>query len=186
MGPDPDPEAPESLSAEVGRRLRERRNDLGRTLADVAEAAMFSPAHLGEIETGKSLCSLPVLLRVCQALDYPVAEILPRLGGHRVRVGEVGGGPDGDGRLSHDELDLLVLNIELAAGEEHVTALDRAEAHVFVLSGTCRVRISGSEATMGAQDSADIAMAETVTLLADTATSVLIVVGADRPTRTAR
>ncbi len=84
-----DDASPDSLSAEVGRRLRERRVARKETLQVVADAADISLSHLAEIETGKSSCSLPVLLRLSRALAYPVAQILPTLGASRLRVDTV-------------------------------------------------------------------------------------------------
>ncbi|HUY72143.1 MAG TPA: XRE family transcriptional regulator [Gaiellaceae bacterium] len=60
----------------LGRRLRERRRELGLTLAEVAAAAGISVGHSSSIEKGTTLPSLPVLARVAHALDLTLAEVL--------------------------------------------------------------------------------------------------------------
>jgi transcriptional regulator with XRE-family HTH domain len=60
----------------LGQRLRERRRELGLTLADVAAAADISVGHSSAIEKGSTLPSLPVLARFAHALDLTLAEVL--------------------------------------------------------------------------------------------------------------
>ena len=70
-------EASEVLAQEVGGRLRDRRTKLSLTLGKVAVEAGTSPAHLSDIENGRSHASLPVLLRIGRVLDLPLAHPLP-------------------------------------------------------------------------------------------------------------
>ena len=177
-----DPEPAESLSAEVGRRLRERRHERSETLADVAETAEISTAHLAEIETGKSFCSLPVLLRLSQALDYPMSEILPRLGRARVRIDSIEPETRGTRALSHPELDLAIHGVGLQPGEEATIEVAKADALVFVVSGQCLLEIPGHTVELEAGDSADVTMADTVALRTSTELTALVIVGADRYT----
>lgn len=60
----------------LGRRLRERRRELGLTLADVAAAAGISVGHSSSIEKGTTLPSLHVLARFAHVLDLTLAEVL--------------------------------------------------------------------------------------------------------------
>jgi|1185.fasta_scaffold21819_3 transcriptional regulator with XRE-family HTH domain len=60
----------------LGRRLRERRRELGLTLADVAAAAGISVGHSSSIEKGTTLPSLHVLARVAHVLNLTLAEVL--------------------------------------------------------------------------------------------------------------
>lgn len=170
----------ESLSSEVGRRLRERRHERSETLSEVSEAADISSAHLAEIETGKSFCSLPVLLRLSQALDYPMSEILPRLGKSRIRVESVGPELQGTRSLSHPELDLAVHAVCLRSGEETVIEVAEADALVFVIGGRCSLEIPGHLVELGAGDSADVTKTHSLTLRTPTDVTALVIVGADR------
>ncbi len=147
---------PNSLSAEVGRRLRDRRHERGRTLAQTASDAAISSAHLGEIETGESFCSLPVLLRLSRALEYPMAELLPKIGGHRVRQAKLGGTNQSLETLSHEDLDLDVLGIQLGPGESYVGDLDRRQAMLFVVEGKCEMAVGTNVANLSPGDAADI------------------------------
>ena len=65
-----------SLAARVGARLRKRRSELGRTLAEVAGEADVSVSYLSAVEHGGSVPSLPVLARITHALDVPIADVL--------------------------------------------------------------------------------------------------------------
>ncbi len=174
------PEPVESLSSEVGRRLRERRHERSETLSEVAEAAEISSAHLAEIETGKSFCSLPVLLRLSQVLDYPMSEILPRLGGNRVRADSIDAELRGERSLSHPELDLAVHGVGLGSGEEAVIEVAEADALVFVIDGRCSLEVPGHLVDLEVGDSADITRASALTLRTSTEATALVIVGPDR------
>lgn len=169
----------ESLSAEVGRRLRERRHDQERTMTDVASEAGVSTAHLGEIETGKSFCSLPVLLRLSRALDYPMTEILPRLGGHRVRSDAVSLTDEGLRTLSHPELDLTVSELGVSAGTEYELALDGHDAHIRVMEGSCEIGVADQSALVNKDDVVDLAYAKTASVRAVTDSALLVILGAN-------
>ncbi|MGH1491980.1 MAG: helix-turn-helix domain-containing protein [Acidimicrobiales bacterium] len=167
----------ESLSSEVGRRLRERRHERSETLSEVAEVADISSAHLAEIETGKSFCSLPVLLRLSQALEYPMSEILPRLGGNRVRADSIDPELRGARSLSHPELDLAIHEVGLGCAEETVIELSEADALVFVIGGQCSLQIPGHTVELGAGDSADVTKTNSLTLRTSTGVTALVVIG---------
>lgn len=148
-------------------------------MADVAFAADISTAHLGEIETGKSFCSLPVLLRLSRALDYPMSEILPRLGGHRVRADAIDAEASGERTLSHPELDLVVSEVGVSAGDECMVELGGNDAHVRVLHGSCELDIPGQRASLGEGDVADLSLAQAVNVRATTDVTLLVVLGAE-------
>ena len=63
------------LGATLGRALRERREESGRSLRAVAEQAGISPTHLSEVERGVKELSLARLGPLAQALDVPVGEV---------------------------------------------------------------------------------------------------------------
>lgn len=60
----------------VGAAFRRRREEQGRTLADVAAAARVSIAYLSEIERGRKEPSSEVLVAVCHALGMRLADLL--------------------------------------------------------------------------------------------------------------
>lgn len=175
--PEPSSPNPNSLSVQVGRRLRDRRHELGSTLAQTASDAAISPAHLGEIETGESFCSLPVLLRLSRALEYPMSELLPRIGGHRVSQGELGKSENVAEVLSHPDLDLDIMGIQLEAGESYSGDLDRRQAMVFVASGECEMTVGKRVVKLGSGEAADISNGMKLSLTAVTEFVGLLVRG---------
>jgi len=54
---------------EVGRRIAKRRRELGYKQWFVTEKANLSDKYLSNIERGKSVMSIDVLMRLCQALE---------------------------------------------------------------------------------------------------------------------
>lgn len=60
----------------VGAILRERREDQGRTLRDVAVDARVSVAYLSEIERGRKEASSEVLVAVCGALGMRLVDLV--------------------------------------------------------------------------------------------------------------
>lgn len=68
---------PEPLWREVlGQKLRERREDQGRRLVDVAERAGISPQYLSEIERGRKEPSSEMIAAVSGALGIELARLL--------------------------------------------------------------------------------------------------------------
>ena len=65
----------EQAGGALGRALRERREESGRTLRAVAQRAGISPTHLSEVERGVKELSLGRLGGLAQALDVPVGEL---------------------------------------------------------------------------------------------------------------
>ncbi|KGN34680.1 XRE family transcriptional regulator [Knoellia sinensis KCTC 19936] len=64
------------LRHELGEVLRERRQQQGRTLRDVAAAAAVSLGYLSEIERGVKEASSELLGSICDALDVPMSVVL--------------------------------------------------------------------------------------------------------------
>ncbi|MGN0467274.1 MAG: helix-turn-helix domain-containing protein [Acutalibacteraceae bacterium] len=54
---------------EVGRRIAQRRKELGLKQAEVCESAELSDKYLSNIERATSIMSIDVLMRICEALD---------------------------------------------------------------------------------------------------------------------
>jgi transcriptional regulator with XRE-family HTH domain len=145
------------LQTVVGSRLREQRLHRGASLRDTATGAGISPGHLSDIENGNSHASLPVLLRLCRALHLPVADLLPRLGGRRIRETSVETGRAGSDRLSHPELELRIDRIALAAGDQHRETIDAGDdVFLFVVSGACHVGVSSIMYDLEQWDAMDV------------------------------
>lgn len=62
--------------AELGRRLRLRRQELGRTLSSVAEAAEISIPYIANLERGRGNPTMDVLRRIANALDLPLGGLV--------------------------------------------------------------------------------------------------------------
>lgn len=60
----------------LGRALRSRRREHGRTLADVAAQAGVSMQHLSDVERGRKDASSEMLAAICGALGTGVAELM--------------------------------------------------------------------------------------------------------------
>ncbi|MFV2021053.1 helix-turn-helix domain-containing protein [Micromonospora sp. LOL_023] len=60
----------------IGRVLRRLRQDQGRTLQDVAQAAGLSTAYLSELERGRKEPSSEMLASICRALGVALDELL--------------------------------------------------------------------------------------------------------------
>ena len=73
----------------LGRRLRDRRRELGLTLADLGAAAGISVGHASSIEKGASLPSLPVLARIAHALELTLADVLRASVSPRIAQGRI-------------------------------------------------------------------------------------------------
>lgn len=69
-----------------GKKLRDARRRLGRTLKDVATSAGVSEGHLSKIETGKAVPSLPVLHRIASRLGINLAYLFDYTGDEKAVV----------------------------------------------------------------------------------------------------
>jgi transcriptional regulator with XRE-family HTH domain len=58
------------------KRVRTVRNSKDMTQNELAEKAEIAQAYLSEIETGKTIPSIPVLRRIAKALGVSIAELL--------------------------------------------------------------------------------------------------------------
>lgn len=164
-----------SISAAVGERLRERRKDLGLSLREVAAAAAVSPGHLSEIETGRSHASLPVLLRLGRRLQYPLAELLPRIGGHRLRTAAIDRVEHGARGLSHDGLRLKIASLTLGTGMVHDLEIGpRDGAFVYTLTGEVVLTVAEIDYPLGERDAADIQNAPSARITATCEALVLL------------
>ncbi|MDX2004548.1 MAG: helix-turn-helix transcriptional regulator [Meiothermus sp.] len=67
------------LYRELGKRLRERRDALGKKQEDVAKYVGLERTSVTNIEKGVQKPPLHLLYRLCECLDVEVVEILPTL-----------------------------------------------------------------------------------------------------------
>lgn len=63
----------------LGAKLAERREELGRSQADIAQYALITPQQLSKYEKGLSDPSLSTLLRICAALKMECSNLLVQL-----------------------------------------------------------------------------------------------------------
>lgn len=147
------------LARAVGERLRERRHQLSRTLAEVAQPAGVSVSYLSAIEKGSSLPSLPTLARVTAALGLPLSELLRQVGGDRAVAHRRRLLPDrpGSRRLSSGRHGLVVSSLVAPASRRGGPPVPVAAADVFVyvLAGSVSTTVDGVSYTLHAGDSLD-------------------------------
>lgn len=60
----------------LGHALRRRRQEQGRTLADVAAQAGVSMQHLSDVERGRKDASSEMLAAICGALEVSIAQLM--------------------------------------------------------------------------------------------------------------
>ena len=170
------------LPAVIGSRLREHRRRRRVSLRDAAERAGISQGHLSDIEQGNSHASLPVLVRLCRALQLPIADLLPRLGGTRVRRSTVTARRPGVERISHDGLELRVDRVSMPRGGTVVRlAVDPGDdVFVFVVDGSCTVSVAGSVHRLERHDSVDAERVDAIAIDSERGAALLVVRAARR------
>jgi transcriptional regulator with XRE-family HTH domain len=62
--------------ADIGKRVKARRAELGISQEKLAEMTDFSVSHMSAIETGKTKLGLPTIVKVANALQVTVDELL--------------------------------------------------------------------------------------------------------------
>ena len=173
---------PAKLSQEVGSNLRERRTRLALTLRQVAEAAHISAAHLSDVEKGRTHPSLPVLLRIGKALDLPLSQLLPRLGGHHVRPGSAAFSDQPETPLSHPDLQLRAAVVHLGAKRVwEMEVVPGEDVLIFIVSGACTVEIDGTSYPAGERDCLDVEHARRIRMRAAAPASALVCRGPRPP-----
>lgn len=63
-------------SLRIGKNIKQLRQELNMTQAQLAEQAQISDVHISHIETGKVAMSLDTLLAICRALNATPNDIL--------------------------------------------------------------------------------------------------------------
>lgn len=138
----------------LGRRLRERRRELGLTLADVAAAAGISVGHSSSIEKGSSLPSLPVLARLAHALELTLAEVLRASANPRIAEGRIGASP-GPARLTPVGSPIQIWSVRLTPSSTGLApfAVTSDDVFVFVHDGSIQIDVNGERHELGPGDS---------------------------------
>jgi transcriptional regulator with XRE-family HTH domain len=145
------------LARRLGERVRDRRQALGRTLADVAGEAAISVSYLSAIEHGANMPSLPILGRLVHALRLTLHELLQEEDRKHVRAGAVAAGDPGVQELHHPGLRLRVVSLVARPGEHGTAPLvtPGATAFVFVERGALLVEVDGASHALGQGDALD-------------------------------
>jgi transcriptional regulator with XRE-family HTH domain len=142
-------EEPFAVVDVLGRRLRERRRELGLTLAEVAAAADISVGHSSAIEKGTTVPSLPVLARVAHALGLTLADVLRASPGPRITHGHVEPPhPEEDAgaeRLTPSASRVQITYVHGAAGKTAGPPFPLAGADVFVFVHEGEIAIEVNE-----------------------------------------
>jgi transcriptional regulator with XRE-family HTH domain len=131
-----------SVGALLGPRLRERRNELGKTLAALAREADLSTGYLSQIETGASVPSLPVLARIAHALEVSLAEILRSSSSARLARGHIAE-MDAKSELAASNSQLQIVRHCAEPGEagEAPVALGNGDVFVYLYLGRLEVTL---------------------------------------------
>ena len=66
----------QSLSEQIGRRIRDARKSRGLTLEALAREAGFTKSYLSKIENAKKVPPIASLARICRSLDTKMADLL--------------------------------------------------------------------------------------------------------------
>lgn len=153
-----------TLAARVGARLRKRRTDAGRTLAEVAAAADVSVSYLSAVEKGSNVPSLPVLARITHALGVAIAEVLRDEDEMRLRRTRLDASAPGTHVVSHPDLQLEVAFVVGAEGDEGdcPVPLDGADVFVYLRSGALAVSVDDETWELRTGDALDAAAPEAV------------------------
>lgn len=153
----------------LGRRLRERRRELGLTLADVAAAAGISVGHSSSIEKGTTLPSLPVLARFAHALDLTLADVLRASPSTKIAHGRIEAEP-GTVRLVGPGSRIQVSYSWQPAGAPPAFPfpLTGDDVFAFVDSGTVEIQVNGTRHDLARGDSIHCHSPRTITWTAST------------------
>jgi transcriptional regulator with XRE-family HTH domain len=133
------------LESLLATRLKERRQELGLKLTDVAAAADVSIGYLSTIEKGTSVPSLPVLARLAHALELSLSELLRTSGSARVSRGRIGGSL-GTTELVGDGSRLQIVRSAARPGSSGVApvTVGGGDVFVYVVQGSLEIVVDGT------------------------------------------
>lgn len=64
-----------TISKNVGKRIRMRRQELGYSQELTSEKAGLHPTYIGQVERGEKNLTIESLEKICIALDYPMEDL---------------------------------------------------------------------------------------------------------------
>ncbi|MER5949577.1 XRE family transcriptional regulator [Streptomyces sp. NPDC001904] len=143
------------LNDEVGRRLKELRQDAGLSLSELARRSGVGKGTLSELESGRRNPTLETLYALTTVLGRPLSAVLddPRAG-----VGERAAGVSGSAvtavlieRYEDEEAATDVFRVTIADGatQESAAHVPRTTESLMVLSGTAVVGLPHTPQTAG-------------------------------------
>jgi len=147
----------------LGRRLKERRRELGKTMAEVAAAAAVSVGYVSSIEKGGSLPLLPVLARLAHALDMSLAEVLRSSASSRVTEGHLDE-TLGKTRLSPEtsRVQIVRLTVKPGGSGRSPVGLGGTDVFVYVYRGRFAVEVDGETYELEPGDALHCAVPEAI------------------------
>jgi len=156
-----------AIAAEVCRRIKQLRTDRGWSLEQLSAASGVSRSMLSQIERGQANPTLAVTLRIAQAFDMPLGELIekasaaPRIDVIRAHDAEFHYRSDDDCRIRtlsplHLEKDVEFYELRLAPGGELRSAPHFEGTREFLTAEKGRVRVESGDAVseLGRGDSA--------------------------------
>jgi transcriptional regulator with XRE-family HTH domain len=141
------------VGALVAERLRERRLELGRKLAEVAAAAGVSTGYLSAIENGTSIPSLPVLARLSHALELSLAEMLRTSASARLARGHLTDALGSKRLAAHgSDMQIVLLSSKPESSGRAPISLGNTDAFVFLYQGRLAVDVDELSFELGPGD----------------------------------
>lgn len=153
---------PESISSTLGSRLKEVRRRRRETIAVVAERTQLTRGFLSKLENGQTSISVGALLRLCNALEISLPELLEWPSGRLIRKAQrerLDFGGEGLEEYLLSPADENRLQVHLTQIAPHGTAGDELYQlpvdveFVFLVSGTLEVTLDKTTYTLHAGDS---------------------------------
>ncbi|MGV0740946.1 helix-turn-helix domain-containing protein [Mycolicibacterium sp. XJ870] len=145
----------------AGARLRETRHQRGLSLTDVAAKAEVTKGFLSLAERGMTNVSVPVLIRICAALDIGVGDLFEYPSAPIVRSGagaplEMGGHGVREELLTpkaerHVQVMHTVMRPGGGSGGAYI--LDATTVFVYVLKGRLSITVDGESTLLNTGDS---------------------------------
>lgn len=150
----------DSGMGQAGARLREIRQEKGMSLVDVSTKAGVTKGFLSLAERGRTNVSVPVLMRICRALDispavlfeYPPASVVHK---DSAAASEMGGFGVTDSLLTPDteeHIQVIHTKLEPHGGSGGGYQLDATSICVYILKGALSIAVDGAETRLDVGD----------------------------------
>jgi transcriptional regulator with XRE-family HTH domain len=144
----------------AGARLREIRQQRGMSLVDVSKKADITKGFLSLAERGRTNVSVPVLMRICDALDIGIADLFEYPNEPIVRSGtgaplEMGGHDVRELLLTPENerhLQVMLTRMRPRGGSGGAYRLDAISIFVYVLKGSLAITVDGTATTLDTGD----------------------------------